>query len=266
MNIRIVLISLLIIAGCTRSPKVPNQFQADVIVYGGTSAAVTTAVQLAKMQKSVILVSPDIHLGGLSSGGLGWTDTGNKEVIGGLSREFYHRIWQYYQKDENWKWQEQSEYGNKGQGTPAMDGDKRTMWIFEPHIAEKVFEDFVDDYQVKVFKDEWLDRSASGIVVDHGEIKSITTLSGKTFVGKIFIDATYEGDLMALAGVDYHVGREANSVYGEEWNGVQVGVLHHGHHFKADVDPYVVPGKPESGNRQCGQNLHDTCAHIQADH
>jgi hypothetical protein len=247
MKSKLFIISLFLFAGCSKSINNDNLYQAEVIVYGGTSAAITTAVQLAKMQKSVIVVSPDVHLGGLTSGGLGWTDTGNKEVIGGLSREFYHRVYQYYQKDESWKWQERSDYGNRGQGTPAMDGAQRTMWIFEPHIAEQVFEDFIDDYQIRIFRDEWLDRSSAGIVMDNNEIKSIKTLSGKIFEGKIFIDATYEGDLMALANIDYHVGREPNSTYGEEWNGVQVGVLHHAHHFKSDVDPYIVPGDPDSG-------------------
>jgi hypothetical protein len=247
MKLKLYLISLFLFVGCSKSINNDNLYQAEVIVYGGTSAAISTAVQLAKMQKSVIVVSPDVHLGGLTSGGLGWTDTGNKEVIGGLSREFYHRVYQYYQKDESWKWQERSDYGNRGQGTPAMDGAQRTMWIFEPHIAEQVFEDFIDDYQIRIFRDEWLDRSSTGIVMDNNEIKSIKTLSGKIFEGKIFIDATYEGDLMALANIDYHVGREPNSTYGEEWNGVQVGVLHHAHHFKSDVDPYIVPGDPDSG-------------------
>jgi len=247
MKLKLYLISLFLFAGCSKSINNDNLYQAEVIVYGGTSAAITTAVQLAKMQKSVIVVSPDVHLGGLTSGGLGWTDTGNKEVIGGLSREFYHRVYEYYQKDESWKWQDRSDYGNRGQGTPAMDGAQRTMWIFEPHIAEQVFEDFIDDYQIRIFRNEWLDRSSAGIVMDNNEIKSIKTLSGKIFEGKIFIDATYEGDLMALANIDYHVGREPNSTYGEEWNGVQVGVLHHAHHFKSDVDPYIVPGDPTSG-------------------
>src|SRR5690606_9202898 len=74
-----------------------NEYQADIIIYGGTSAAVTAAVQAKKSGKSVIVVSPDIHLGGLSSGGLGFTDTGNKSVIGGLSRDFYHRVYLYYE-------------------------------------------------------------------------------------------------------------------------------------------------------------------------
>ncbi len=230
----------------TTATQQVNDLQADIIVYGGTSAAVTAAVQAVRMGKSVIMVSPDKHLGGLSSGGLGFTDTGKKEVIGGLAREFYHRIYLHYQKDSSWQWQKKEEYGNKGQGTPAIDGTERTMWIFEPHAAEQVFEDFVKENNLKVFRDEWLNRE-NGVKKENGKIVSIQTLSGKIFSGKMFIDATYEGDLMAAADVSYHVGREATSMYGEEWNGIQTGVLHHGHHFRTNVSPYKVPGDPSSG-------------------
>ncbi|MFO1485706.1 MAG: FAD-dependent oxidoreductase [Verrucomicrobiaceae bacterium] len=221
----------------------------DIVIYGGTCSAVIAAVQAKKMGKSVIIVSPDKHLGGLSRGGLGFTDTGNKAVIGGLARDFYHRIYMHYQKPEAWVQQKQSEYGNKGQGTPAMDGENRTMWIFEPHAAEGVFEDYIKEVSIEVVRDEWLDR-AKGVKKNGEKIVTITTLSGKTYAGKMFIDATYEGDLMAAAGCDYHVGREANSMYGEEHNGVQVGVLHHKHHFgavKEPISPYKVPGDPKSG-------------------
>lgn len=221
----------------------------DVVVYGGTSAGVIAAVQAKKMGKSVIVVGPDKHLGGLSSGGLGFTDTGNKAVIGGLSRDFYHRVWKHYDQAAAWKQQKKEEYGNKGQGTPAMDGENRTMWIFEPHVSELVFESYVKEFQIPVERDEWLDR-AKGVKKNGKRITSITTLSGKTYEGKMFIDATYEGDLMAAAGVDFHVGREANSAYDEKWNGVQVGILHHRHHFgavKEPISPYVVPGDPKSG-------------------
>jgi len=221
-------------------------FKADVIVYGGTSAAVTTAVQIVRMGRSVIVVSPDKHLGGLSSSGLGFTDTGNKEVIGGIAREFYQLIYQHYEKPGSWKWQLRSEYGNRGQGSPAIDGEKRTMWIFEPHVAEEAFEKMIEDNNITVYRDEWLDRE-SGVIVKNGKIISIRTLNGLTFKGKIFIDATYEGDLMAASGVSYHVGREANSVYGETWNGVQKGVFHHGHYFKTNISPYKIPGDPSSG-------------------
>ncbi len=242
----IIIIGLLFL-GCQEQSGLKNRMSADVIIYGGTSAAVTTAVQVIKMGKSVIVVSPDKHLGGLTSSGLGFTDTGDKSVIGGLSREFYHRLYNYYQKHEAWQWQKMEEYGNKGQGTPAIDGENRTMWIFEPHVAEKVFEDFVSDYKIKVIRDEWLNRE-NGVEIKDGRIVSITTLSDHIYEGKVFVDATYEGDLMAAAGVSYNVGREANSVYGEEWNGVQIGVLHHGHHFSdRKISPYVVPNDPASG-------------------
>ena len=232
--------------GCNTSQIPDNHFTADVIVYGGTSAAVTAAVEVVQSGKSVIVVSPDTHLGGLSSGGLGFTDTGKKDAIGGLSREFYHRVWLHYNTPAAWKWQPQSEYGNKGQGTVAMDGENRTMWIFEPHVAEQVFEDFVKENNIVIYRDEWLDRE-NGVVKTDGKITSFTTLSGKTFQGKMFIDATYEGDLMASAGVSYHVGRESIDTYGEQWNGVQTGVLHHGHWFKAKISPYKIPDDSTSG-------------------
>lgn len=224
-------------------------FRADLIVYGNTSSGVIAAVQAKRMGKSVLLVGPDMHLGGLSSGGLGFTDTGNKAVIGGLARDFYHRIWKEYQKPSTWRWQPQSAYGNKGQGTPAIDGENRTMWIFEPHVAERVFEMLVEEYQITVHRDQWLDRD-KGVKKADGRIVSITMHSGNSYEGKMFIDATYEGDLMAASGVRYHVGREANSVYGEKWNGVQVGVLHHKHHFgvlQSHVSPYRIANDPKSG-------------------
>lgn len=233
---------LALLQACGNSGK----YKADVIIYGGTSAAVTAAVEVVKSGKKAIIVSPDTHLGGLSSGGLGYTDTGNKTTIGGLSREFYHRVWLHYNDSNSWKWERHEEYGNKGQGTPAMDGENRTMWIFEPHVAEKVFEDFISEYNIPIYRDEWLNRE-SGIVTKEGKIVSFTTLSGKTFEGKMFIDATYEGDLMASANVSYTVGREACSEYNEQWNGVQAGVYHHGHYFKSDISPYVIPDDPNSG-------------------
>ena len=223
--------------------------EADVVIYGCTSGAITAAVQTKKMGKSVIMVCPEKHLGGLTAGGLGWTDSGNKGVIGGLSREFYHRVWQHYQQPSAWKWQKREQYGNQGQGTPALDQGARTMWIFEPHVAEKVYEDWMKELKIPIHRDSWLDRD-KGVNKNGARIASITMLNGDTYVAKMFIDATYEGDLMASAGVDHHVGREANVTYGETLNGVQTGVLHHRHHFgvlNTPISPYVVPGDPSSG-------------------
>ena len=221
----------------------------DVVVYGGTCAGVVAAVQAAKMGKTVVIVGPDKHLGGLSSGGIGYTDTGNKAVIGGLARDFYHRVWKHYDDEAAWTWQKKSEFGNKGQGTPAIDGKEQTMWLFEPHVAEQIFEEYVSENHIPVLRNEWLDRE-HGIKKEGARIASITMLSGKTFKARMFIDATYEGDLMAAAGVDYHVGREAQAEYGEDANGIQTGKLHHRHHFgvlKEPVSPYVIHGDPKSG-------------------
>ncbi len=223
-----------------------KDWQADVVVYGGTSAAVTAAVQVRRMGRTAVVVSPDAHLGGLSSGGLGFTDAGNTGAIGGLALEFYQRLYDYYREEANWPWERRDDYGNVGQGTPALDHRRQACWCFEPHAAEKVFEGFVADHGISVQRHAWLDREA-GVAVENGRIVSIATLAGQTYRGSMFIDATYEGDLLAAAGVDYQVGREANAVYGEQWNGVQTGVLHHGHWFKHDVSPYRMPGQPESG-------------------
>jgi hypothetical protein len=225
------------------------EHRADIIVYGGTSAGVISAVQAKRMGRSALLVSPDKHLGGLSSGGLGFTDTGDKSVIGGLSRDFYHRVWKHYQAPGAWRWQRREDYGNRGQGTPAMDGENRTMWIFEPHVAEKVFEDYIREFGITAHRGKWLDRSA-GVKKAEGRILSITTLDGDVYHGQMFIDATYEGDLMAATGVEFHVGRESSKAYGETWAGVQTSVYQHRHNFsvlKKPVSPYVVPGDPSSG-------------------
>ena len=220
---------------------------ADVVIYGGTSAAIATAVQLVRMNKSVLVVCPEKHIGGLSASGLGFTDLGNKEVIGGISKEFYQEIYKHYQNEEAWNWQPRNEYGNEGQGTTAIDDVHKTMWTFEPHVAEQVFEKFVKDHDISILRDKWLDRE-NGVSVTDGNITSISMLDGSTYTAKIFVDATYEGDLMAAAGVKYHVGREANSVYNEQWDGVQKGVYDHSHNFQQlNISPYVIPGDSASG-------------------
>ncbi|SDE58815.1 FAD-dependent oxidoreductase [Cellulophaga baltica] len=225
----------------------PKTYKADVIIYGGTSAAIASAIQLKRMGKSVLVVCPEKHIGGLSSSGLGFTDLGNKRVIGGISKEFYEEVYAHYQSKEAWNWQPKTDYGNIAQGTTAIDDDLKTMWTFEPHVAENIFENFVKENQIEILRDKWLDRE-SGVKMEKGKIISITMLDGTTYKAKIFIDATYEGDLMAAAGVKYHVGREANSVYKEQWNGVQKEEFHHSHNFgDRKISPYVIPGDPTSG-------------------
>jgi len=246
---RIVLLLMLVVSliqvGCGSSEE--KKYDADVIIFGGTSAAITTAVQLKRMNKTVLIVCPEIHIGGLSSSGLGFTDLGNKEVIGGISKEFYTSVYNHYQDEAAWNWQPRNEYGNEGQGTTAIDDDLKTMWTFEPHVAENIFEKMVTDNDIKVIRNKWLDRD-NGVELLDGKIVSITMLTGEKYTGKIFVDGTYEGDLMAAANVNYHVGREANSVYNETWNGVQKGVYHHSHNFQElNISPYVIPGDSTSG-------------------
>lgn len=240
------LIVCVLLTACA-SPEKQDDLDADVIIYGGTSAAISTAVQLVRMDKSVLIVCPEKHIGGLSASGLGFTDLGNKSVIGGISKEFYEEVYKHYQNDGAWRWQPKEEYGNVGQGTTAIDDELKTMWTFEPHVAEQIFEKFVKDHKIKILRDKWLDRE-NGVKVIDGKITSIAMLDGDVYKGKIFVDATYEGDLMAAAGVNYHVGREANSVYNETWNGVQKGEFHHSHNFQQlNISPYVIPGDSTSG-------------------
>jgi hypothetical protein len=182
-------------------------------------------------------------LGGLTTGGLGATDIGNKGVIGGLAREFYHRIWKHYQQDTAWIFETRDEYNaNNARYNPK----DTTMWTFEPHVATLVYRQMLDEVGVTPMMQERLDRS-TGVRKDGRRIQSITMESGRTFAAQMFIDASYEGDLMAAAGVTYHVGREANNVYGETINGVQPSLNVKNHRFTHAVDPFVKLGDPSSG-------------------
>ena len=188
--------------------------QTDVCIYGGTSAGVAAALQLSRMGKKAIVLEPSGQLGGLSAGGLGETDIGNKAAIGGISREFYGRIGQKYGVAEEWK--------------------------FEPRIAAQVFKEMLAEAKAPAYFRQFL----KSVRKEGTRIVSITLESGLTVQAKSFIDATYEGDLMAKAGVKYHVGRESNATYNETLNGVQV---HKKHQFDLPVDPYIVEGDPKSG-------------------
>lgn len=188
--------------------------ETDICIYGGTSAGVAAAVQASRMGKKAIILEQNLHLGGMSSGGLGETDIGNKAAIGGVSHEFYKRVGQKYGVAENWK--------------------------FEPHIAEEVFNDLVKESGTTVFYRQFLKAVEKNGV----RLVSVTMESGLKVKAKQFVDCTYEGDLLAKAGVKYHVGREANAVYNETVNGVQV---RNAHQFDRAVSPYIVEGDANSG-------------------
>lgn len=222
-----------------------ERIQADICVYGGTSAGVVAAVQAARLGRTAVVVEPGRHLGGLSSGGLGATDIGNKAAIGGLSREFYGRVARHYASEPAWRQQSPEDYFGPGAGGQAratsLSGSGATMWTFEPHVAENIFFDLVNEAGVPVYLEQQLET----VVVADRRISEIRTGQGKVFAAAMFIDATYEGDLLAKAGVSFTVGREANRLYGETLNGIRAETPHH--QFTVPVDPYVRPGDPSSG-------------------
>jgi hypothetical protein len=210
----------------------------DVVVYGCTSAGIAAAVQTSRMGRQPVLVCPEDHLGGLTAGGLGWTDSGRKEAIGGFAREFYQRLKVHYDGPDAWIFQEPDEY-------ERYRHDDDAMWVFEPHVAERAFEQVVEETGVPVYRDRWLDRE-TGVRKEGTRIIAITMLSGETYRGHVFIDASYEGDLMASSGVSYTIGREGNAVYGETLNGVQKQWAV-SHQFDLPVSAHVVAGDPMSG-------------------
>ncbi len=196
--------------------------QADICVYGATSGGVMAAVAASRMGKSVILVEPSAHIGGLTTGGLGATDIGNKYAVTGLSRDFYRKLGTHYGSLE--------------------------MWAFEPNVAEKLFYQYLKGTRVKLIKEHQLQAvKKNGKAIAQIKIEPVEGNDKKnalTIKATVFIDASYEGDLMAKAGVSYTVGREDNAVYKETINGVQLKTFHQ---FPDGIDPYIIPGNAASG-------------------
>ncbi len=218
--------------------------EADVVIYGGTSGGIAAAVQARRMGRTVIVAEWTRHLGGLTTGGLGATDIGNKGAIGGLARQFYEEIAAHYEKPEAWKWEKPKAVlaGQERKGDPLVEKTERpTKWTFEPAVAMGIYQQWLADAGVEVRLGERLRE----VKMNGARIVEFTTESGDVYRGKIFIDASYEGDLMARAGVSYHVGREANATYGETLNGVRA--VTPSHQFKVDVDPYLQAGEATSG-------------------
>ncbi|WP_234734945.1 FAD-dependent oxidoreductase [Tellurirhabdus bombi] len=194
--------------------------EVDICVYGGTSGGVIAAYTAKKQGKTVLLIEPGKHLGGMTTGGLGLTDIGNKYAITGLARDYYRRIGQHYGKFE--------------------------QWIFEPHVAEDLFKDYVKRGNVDVLFTHRLNsvRKKGAQIQEIVLERSDKPSERRTVRAKMFIDCSYEGDLMAKAGVSYIVGREDNKQYNETISGVQ---LMKGHQLPDGIDPYKTPGNPNSG-------------------
>ena len=199
-----------------------NQY--DVCIYGGTSAGVIAASTAALQGHSVVVVEPLDHIGGMTTGGLGQTDIGNKQVVQGLSRRFFRDLGAHYGLLEK--------------------------WVFEPSVATGIFESYLDNPKISVFRQTGLYRvQKNGAVIRSIEVRPLDgewrfTGNSHKIRAKVFIDASYEGDLMAAAGVSYTVGRESTARYGESWNGRHLSI---NHQLPDGIDPYVIPGQRDSG-------------------
>lgn len=195
--------------------------ETDIFIYGGTSAGIVAAVSADRLGKRALIIEPSNYIGGLSTSGLGETDIGNKYAVTGISRDFYRQLGTHYGEFE--------------------------MWTFEPHVALNVFNNLLKDTKVDIVKN----YEITSVFKRNGKIEEIeftsTSKNNKEVIkvkAKMFIDATYEGDLFAKAGVSYMLGREDNSLYGETLNGVQ---LRDKHQFPDGISPYIVPNDPNSG-------------------
>lgn len=253
MNKRIIINLLLAFTVALNSYASKNIKEYDVVIYGGTSAGVSSAIQCSRMNKKVLLIEPTHRIGGLTTGGLGATDIGSKNAIGGISREFYQNIKSYYDKPENWKYQKKEDYSESRNRPEDVD----VMWTFEPSVALHIFYEMMKEEEIDLIYNKRLLREG-GVIMDGSVISEIHMESGERYRAKVFIDATYEGDLMAASGVSYTIGREPNKLYDETLNGVQLdninttigkkisnNALHH--NFIKRVDPYVIKGDPSSG-------------------
>lgn len=265
IRVCVVVVSWICVVGCGVAVQAQQSgewvIRRDVVVYGGTSSGVVSAVAAARQGKTVVLIEPTQFLGGLTTGGLGATDIGNKRAIGGISREFYRRVYTYYKNPDRWTQETRGDYF-KGRTVNSQNED--SMWTFEPHVASRIFDEMLREQGLVVCEphdpSEKLQLQSAPITLLLGErldltdgvkkagarIESISLESGKRIEGTVFIDASYEGDLMAKSGVGFHVGRESNATYGETINGLQKAKTIH-HQFVKPVDPYVVPGDRASG-------------------
>src|SRR2546430_12034407 len=183
--------------------------QSDICIYGGTAGGVAAAVQASRMGESVVIAEFGNHLGGMTSGGLGATDIGNKAAIGGIAREFYHQVAQHYAQDTAWPFERKEDFfkSRSSRSTLAdLTQPDATMWTFEPHVAEDILFAMLNDAKVPIYFQQRLASAKK----ESARLTEITMENGNVLRARMFIDASYEGDLLAKAGVHYSIGREAN--------------------------------------------------------
>jgi flavin-dependent dehydrogenase len=235
-----------LIAYPAAAKTLPPLSDCDVCVYGGTSGGVVAAVQAARMGKSVVLVEPGHHLGGMMAGGLSWSDVGSAErakLFGGLAREVFERIGKHYGQDPKTVF-DVTAPETEGRTRSGVDFLRPPSLAFEPKVAEKVFTELAREAGVQFRFGSPLDS----VRKEGSLLRELKLADGSSVAAKVFIDASYEGDLLARSGVSYTLGRESNLQYGEQGNGVR-GPEHGpaSGKFTVKVDPFVKPGDPSSG-------------------
>ncbi|XOV93464.1 MAG: FAD-dependent oxidoreductase [Bacteroidota bacterium] len=208
-------------------------YDTEVLVYGATSGGITAAIQAARMGDQVILIEPSNHIGGTTTGGLVWTDYGQEGVVGGLAGEFYNRVTQHYKSDAAWKVEDPFRQR-------LLNEKLKYIKSFEPRVADSIYHQMLSEAGIQLIIGERLDLE-SGVEKKDNKITSVTFETGKTLKAKVFIDATYEGDLMALAGVSYHVGRESADTYNESLAGVlpDDSTIRQPKRYFNKVDPWI---------------------------
>lgn len=235
-------VCLLSVSACVGTSPRPSAREVDVCVYGATSAGVVAAIRATRDGLRVLLLDADGWVGGLTTAGLGATDVGNQRAVGGLARDFYRRIRRFYERPDAWRWQRRDEFGGRGHRA-----GEDAAWTFEPSAAQRVFAEMLDEAGVVPVRARLLRDGAGGGVVKRGNrLLELRCEGGLSVRSRVFLDCSYEGDLLAAAGCAYVVGRESNQRYGETLDGVQVARAEK-HQFTVPVDPFVVPGDPSSG-------------------
>lgn len=233
----------MLFGACSSSPEPARELRADVCVYGATSAGVIAAIRCKQLGLEVVLLDADGWVGGLSTSGLGATDVGNKDAIGGLARSFYQRLRRHYSQSEAWTWQPRDQF--RGRGHRAGED---AAWTFEPSVAQATFAAMLEENDIVPVRDRLLRDGQGHAAVDKQgrRLVAIGCENGTSVRARVFVDCSYEGDLFAAAGCAYIVGRESNALYGETLDGVQIENAVK-HQFTKAVDPYIEPGNPRSG-------------------
>ncbi len=220
---------------------------ADVVVYGETLAGISAAISAARLGKSVVLLSQTTHLGGVATAGLTATDMNRSAVIGGIAREFYGHIYDHYLQPSAWRGDDRADFfeRSKKRTYTGKNDALHMQWVYESRIAEKILADMLQRAGVTVIRSRLLAETPDAVELKDGRIIALLTTTGERYAALAFIDASYEGDLMARAGVSHFIGRESNAAFGETMNGIRpAGVVGAG---DRSIDPWVRPGDPTSG-------------------